>query len=104
MKRCWAVKCFVTIFAVLFLLKTAFAIGFWVHGEVNKAPWSASNYTYMVVNNVKYTIMKEANIKEVIEKKDAVYKTGAGIRDIRRGDEVLLQAEGNRIYQIEILR
>lgn len=104
MKRCWALKCCITIFTVMVLVHSAFAIGSWIHGDVNKAPWYGKEYRYMVVNNIRYTIMKGAIAKEVITKKDSVYKTGIDINNIRRGDEVLVQAEGNRIYQIEILR
>ncbi len=86
------------------LVHSASAIGFWLHGEVNEAPWYADEYRYMVVNEVKYTIMKDAVAQEVVSKKDAVYKSGMDIGAIRQGDEILIQAEGNRIYQIEILR
>lgn len=104
MKRCWSFKCCIATVTMMVLVHSAFGIGMWVHGKVNEAPWYAQNYRYMVVGKVKYTIMKEAVVQEVIQKKDAAYKTGVGIENIRRGDKVLIKAEGNRIYHIEILR
>jgi len=56
------------------------------------------------VNSVKYTFMKEAVAQEVIEKKDATRKSGIDTGDSCPGDKVLVQMEGNPIYQIEILR
>lgn len=104
MKRCLVSKYFLAILLVMFFVQSAFAIGMWSHGMVSRAPWYADNYRYMVVDNIQYTIMKDAVAQEVIKKNDADYKSEIDIEDIRRGDEILIQAEGNRIYQIEILR
>ncbi len=104
MKKSWTLKCCLALLTIMTLVQFAFAVGFWVPGKVTRAPWYDNNYRYMVVGNVKYTIMKEAVAREVIQKKDVVYKPGIDIGDIRRGDEVQVMAEGNRIYQIEILR
>jgi hypothetical protein len=76
----------------------------WIKGNVTTVPWVQNNNRYVILGNVKFTIMDEAVAMEVVEKKDAVYKTEIDISDLRRGDDVLVQAEGNRIYQIEILR
>ncbi len=103
MKRSWAFKCYMAILTVLLAAHSAFAIGMWVPGNVAKSPWY-SDFHYMVVDKVKYIIMEEAFAREVVEKNGVVDKSVIDIKDIRLGDKVLILAEGNRIYQIEILR
>jgi hypothetical protein len=98
------VKLCTVVFAVMFVVQSSFAIGMWIKGNVTTVPWVQNNHRYVILGNVKFTIMDEAVAMEVVEKKDAVYKTEIDISDLRRGDDVLVQAEGNRIYQIEILR
>jgi hypothetical protein len=48
--------------------------------------------------------MEEALVREVVEKKNAIYKPNTDLSEVRLGDNVQVQAEGNRIYQIQILR
>lgn len=104
MKRWWALRCCTAIIILMVLGQSAFAIGLWRKGRVSEAPWYTNNHHYMAVNNVRYTIMKEAVAQRVTSKKDSVYKSGIDIELIRPGDEVLIQAEGNRIYHIELLQ
>jgi hypothetical protein len=104
MKRYWAIKSGLTIFTVMFFCQLAYAIGVWVPGKVTEPPWNAQNYSYMVVGDVKYTIMKDTVSQIVFEKEGSIYKDYYKIEDIRRGDNVQVLVEGNRIYQIQILR
>lgn len=104
MKRYWAIKVCLTIFTVMFVCQFAYAIGVWVPGKVTAPPWNERNYSYIVVDNVKYTIMKEAVANMVYEKNGSIYKPYHKTEKIRRGDIVQVLVEGNRIYQIEILR
>lgn len=104
MKRYWAIKFCLIICTVMFFCQVAYAIGVWVPGKVTTPPWIAKNYSYMAVGNVRYTIMKEAVANIVYEKKGSIYKDYHKIEDIRQGDNVQILVEGNRIYQIEILR
>jgi len=88
---------------ILISTQNSFAIGTWEKGTVTKAPWS-SNYTFININNVKYTIMKDAKIVRVYSKNGAAYRDKISIYSITRGQSLLYKSEGNRIYQIERVR
>lgn len=80
-----------------------FAIGQWVKGTVTKSPWHGT-YTYLSMDDVKYTIMKDVKIMVVYKKNGAEYKDKIQLSAIYKGDSLLIQVEGNRIYQIEKIR
>lgn len=93
------------IFSGIFMVKTqeSFAIGFWHGGIVTKAPWN-DKYTYIEIDDVRYTIMDDAKIVEVYEKKGAFYKDKINVRSIQNKHELVFKSEGNRIYNIEKAR
>jgi len=101
------IRLYVVLFVVLscFLAPSnnAFAIGKWLRGTVTKGPWT-SKYSYIEIDNVRYTIMKNADAVYVYTSNGAQYKNSMLVSSIRRGDTLLVKVEGNRIYQIEKIR
>lgn len=101
------IRLYVALFVVLSCLfaplNNAFAIGKWLKGTVTKGPWT-SKYSYIKIDNVKYTIMKSTKAVYVYTSNGAQYKNSMLVSSIRRGDTLLVKVEGNRIYQIEKIR
>lgn len=89
--------------SISLLAQNSFAIGTWDKGFVTKAPWS-DQYVFIEIDHVKFTIMKNAKIVNVYQKKGATYKDRMNIYSISKGHTVTYQKEGNRIYQIEKIR
>lgn len=81
----------------------ALAIGQWHEGIVTKAAW-VNKYLYIQINNVRYTIMKDAKIVTVYEEKGASYRESISIDAIVNGSRLFYKNEGNRIYEIEKIR
>ncbi|MFV0438916.1 MAG: hypothetical protein ACK5PS_16170 [Desulfopila sp.] len=79
------------------------AIGQWVKGKVTRAPWRGT-YTYIVVGTTRYTIMENAVVRLVYTENGAEGKEYIPLEKIRNGNEVLMQVEGNRVYQIEKMK
>jgi len=86
-----------------FLVQNSFAIGVWHEGIVTKAPWHGQ-YTFIQIDNVRYTIMKGAKVVRVYEKKGATYKKIMNVYFLLEGQTLTFKKEGNRIYQIEKTR
>ncbi len=101
------IRLYVALFVVLSCffapLNNAFAIGTWLKGTVTRGPWT-SKYSFIKIDNVKYTIMKNSEAVYVYTKNGAQYKDTMPISSIRQGDTLLVKVEGNRIYQIEKIR
>jgi len=91
------------VIAMFLPVNNALAIGKWIKGTVTRAPWKGG-YLYIKIDNVRYTIMKNADAVYVYSKNGAAYKDNIQISSIRRGDILLAKVEGNRIYQIEKIR
>lgn len=89
--------------ALTMLARDGFAIGFWHDGVVTRAPL-VEKYTYLQIDNVRYTIMEDAKIVEVYEKNGAFYKEIFNVYSILIGHRLVYKSEGNRIYQIEKIR
>ena len=99
--RCLVVFVLLGCFGVS--LNNAFAIGKWREGVVTKKPWNGQ-YKFVKIDNVRYTIMKDAKVRLVYEKNGAQYKDKINVSSIRRSDTLVIMVEGNRIYQIEKIR
>jgi hypothetical protein len=84
-------------------LNNAFAIGKWRKGTVTQEPWTG-DYTFVKIDDVKYTIMDKVKVSFVYEKNGAQYKDKISVSSIHMGDAVVVKVEGNRIYQIEKIR
>jgi len=82
---------------------TASAIGMWSKGVVTTQPWQ-EKFTYIKIDAVQYTIMKDTKVTYVYTKQGATYKDVIDLSGIRRGDTLLFKVSGHRIYQIEKLR
>jgi hypothetical protein len=94
----------VIVLSCLFVpLNNAFAIGKWLKGTVTERPWT-SDYSYIKIDNVTYTIMESTKAVYVYTSNGAQYKNSMLVSSIRRGDTLLVKVEGNRIYQIEKIR
>ena len=91
-------------FLILIFFQSAYGIGFWISGEVEKAPYHEDGFRFMQVDQIRYTVMEHAKIQKITRQDGAEYRTVIEIDAIRKGDEVLIQVEGNRIYQLEVLR
>lgn len=109
-KRTSDMRTVTVCFAFMFFLSVAtlsakdcFAIGQWHKGIVTRSPW-ADNYSYIQIDKVRYTIMKNATIVEVYEKKGATYRSKINLYSILDGHRLVYKNEGNRIYQIEKIR
>lgn len=79
---------------------SAWAVGQWHEGMVTKSPWTDS-YTYIQIDNVRYTIMKNTKIVKIVKRNDAFYKNAISLDTLVAGDDIVFKKEGNRIYQIE---
>jgi len=101
MKKIIILSAFV-IFSV-FLASNSFAVGIWHEGIVTKVPWH-EHYTFIQIDNVRYTIMEGAKIVRVYEKKGATYKKKINLYSLLKGQTLIYKKEGNRIYQIEKTR
>jgi hypothetical protein len=85
-------------------MNNALAVGnYWIKGAVTKSPWT-EKYTYIQLDNVQYTIMKDTPAVSVYTRNGITSKDIIKISSIQRGDTLLINIEGNRIYQIEKLR
>ncbi|MDA3832847.1 MAG: hypothetical protein PF495_05570 [Spirochaetales bacterium] len=99
----FAVMFFLSVTVIAFTEQVAFAIGQWHEGTVTKSPWT-DKYTFIQIDNVKYTIMKDAKIVNTYQKKGATYKDRMSLHSILDGNRLFYKNEGNRIYQIEKIR
>lgn len=91
----------VMILALFLLCQSAAAVGVWKSGTITRAPWSDSSYNYLAIDNITYTIMPEAKMALVYQKKGATYKSPIKAAALQRGDKVVAKIQGNRIYQLE---
>lgn len=104
MKNSAGVQLSLCTFLILIIFQPAYAIGFWINGEVEKAPYHEDGFRSIQVDQIMYTVMEQAKIQKITRQDGAEYKTRIDIDAIRKGDEVLIQVEGNRIYQIEVFQ
>ena len=81
-------------------LSHADAIGKWVDGKVTRAPWKGA-YTHIQVDDTRYTVMEHVVVRQVYTENGAEYKKYIPLKQVRVGNTVLMQVEGNRVYQIE---
>ncbi len=88
---------------VLFLGE-ALAIGVWRGGLVTQQVWTERNLRRIVIDDVRYTIMPDAIIQYAYKSEGATYKKPLDASALRKGDEVIVRVEGNRIYEIERTR
>lgn len=104
MKKITACFALMIFFSVVTLSsQDCFAIGQWHGGIVTKSPW-VDQYTFIQIDNVRYTIMKDAKIVKVYEKNGATYRDKLKLYSILLGNKLVYKNEGNRIYQIETMR
>jgi len=87
----------------IFFVSNGLAIGVWDEGVVTKVPWH-ERYTFIQIDNVRYTVMEGAKVVKVYEKKGATYKKKMNIYSLLEGQTLTYKKEGNRIYQIEKTR
>lgn len=100
MKKITVLFVLMVFLSIALSVQNSFAIGTWDKGFVTKAPWS-EQYTFIEIDNVKFTIMNNANIVSVYQKNGATYRDRVSIYSITNGQTLIYKKEGNRIYQIE---
>ncbi len=87
-------------FFLFSLWTSVWAIGMWVDGKVTRSPWRDDGI-YLQVNKVTYKVMPECEILRVYTVDRSDYKEEIAISAIKKGNKLLLLAEGNRVYKIE---
>ena len=91
--------------AIVFFVSAAYAtVGSWLNGKLTASPWHEDGYLYVQVDDVRYTIMDEVQVKLVHMKNGVTVKDPANKSDLHEGDSVAVQHSGNRIYAVEINR
>ena len=95
---------FVILISVLILsAANGFALGQWHEGTVTKAPWK-DEYTFIQIDDVRYTIMEDARLVKVSNKNRMAVKSRIKEHELFEGNHLYYMSEGNRIYQIEKIR
>jgi hypothetical protein len=57
------------------------------------------------VNNVVFTVVKDAAFYSVIKKSNGVMEREViRLGDIRYGDKVMIRIQGHRIYEVQVLK
>lgn len=75
----------------------------WTQGTVTKAPWK-NKHSYIKVDSRKYTFMPNAAlVKRYSDYDETFHEKSVRYNKIRKGQKVLIRAEGCRIYQLKIL-
>lgn len=96
-------------FLLLFILclmpvQNTQAIGVWLEGRLDAAPWQEQGHFQLVIDGVRYTVMNEVDVKLVTTEKGMVLKNHAEVRHLHAGDTLAVQYSNNRIYAIEVKR
>ncbi len=103
MKKNLCMLCIVFMGFMVIPVHSAFAIGKWNKGVVNAAPWK-ERFTYIKIDNTKYTIMKGAKIVYVYKNDRDQHEGPLTVASLHKGDLLVFLAEGNRIYLIKRIR
>lgn len=76
----------------------------WVNGTITKAPWQ-DKYIHIGINEIPYTFLnKEIRIAQHYEVKPGMYdERKLGLDDLAVGKEVMIRAQGHRIYEIRVV-
>ena len=62
--------------AIVFFVSAAYAtVGSWLNGKLTASPWHEDGYLYVKVDDVRYTIMDEVQVKLVHMKNGVTVKT-----------------------------
>lgn len=72
-------------FLLLFILclmpvQNTQAIGVWLEGRLDAAPWQEQGHFQLVIDGVRYTVMNEVDVKLVTTEKGMVLKNHAEVR------------------------
>ncbi len=88
---------------LLALLGSASARTVWISGTVTKGPW-IEKYRHIEVDNVKYTLMpNDVRIERLVQTYSGIWqRENVLFGDIREGQRIMINVQGNRIYQIVI--
>lgn len=107
MKTKYLIKTYTLALCFFFILCSftinSLAVGFWQKGKITRAPWKAQ-YTYVKVDKVKYTIMKGTTIYKRTKTDGAAMYDPIKLNELHKGDTITLKVEGNRIYNIELIK
>ena len=91
-----------TLLASLLLAASAMASTRWVEGIVTKAPWQ-ERYHNIEIDNKLYTFMPEATFSLSIKNRHGGYDQKlVKWQRIKKGQKVLANVQGRRIYQLTI--
>ncbi|GEM_PF-2412614 len=93
-----------TIALVLCLASYVPAHTQWVSGIVTTSPWK-ERHEHIRVNNVTYTLMpKIVNVTIRHQTDSGIWSEKTmSLNDIRRGQKIMIRAQGHRIYQIIVI-
>ena len=91
-----------TLLAILLLAASAMAHTHWHQGTVTKAPW-LERYHYIEIDNKVYTFMPEATLTLRKKNRHGDYdQKYVQWQQIKKGQNVLIDIQGRRIYQLTI--
>ncbi len=94
----------ITISCLVVICATAWATTVWWDGTVTRPAWK-DKAAHLEVNNVVFTIMKDATFYAVTKKSNGVMEQKAiRLGDIRSGDKVMIRIQGHRIYEVQVLK
>ena len=72
-------------------------------GTVTKKPWQ-EHLMKIEVDGTSYTLMPKTDIRlQYKTKRDSYNEKSIGLNQIRKGQNIIMRIQGNRIYQITIL-
>lgn len=93
------------ILLTIFLIATSvMASTHWIQGTVTKSSWQ-ERYHYIEIDNKLYTFMPEATL--TLRKKNShgdYDQKYVQFHQIKKGQNVLIDIQGRRIYQLTILK
>ncbi len=93
-----------TLFSMGVMTTQAGAIGTWLQGRLDAPVWQENGYSFVLIDGVRYSIMKEAQVLIVTSREGMYMKNPAELGQMRTGDSLTVQRSGNRIYAIEVNR
>jgi hypothetical protein len=83
---------------------SAWATTVWWDGVVTRQAWK-DTAAHLEVNNVPFTVLKDATFFEVTKKSDGVVeKEPIRLDQIYSGQKVMIRIQGHRIYEVQVLK